>query len=147
MQASSLKLSCTFRWGLGPDWVLAIKMCGKTEILSVQSQKLNRLSSSNFQLSLFLMSTKSYLKFRTIRSTPQKWVGFGKPLYTYLERWVVCMKTASDYHNGYHRKMYCTYTKSGCRLSHDSPSKAKTWLLRVSLGNLVGSCYTSVWRR
>ena len=26
------------------------------------------------------MSTKSYLKFRTIRDTPQKWVGFGKPL-------------------------------------------------------------------
>ena len=26
------------------------------------------------------MSTKSYLKFRTIRGTPQKWVGFGKPL-------------------------------------------------------------------
>ena len=39
------------------------------------------LSSSNFQLSLFLMSTKSCLKFRTIRGTPQKWVGFGKPLY------------------------------------------------------------------
>ena len=39
------------------------------------------LSSSNFQLSLFLMSTKSYLKFRTIRGTPQKWVGFGKPLF------------------------------------------------------------------
>ena len=39
------------------------------------------LSSSNFQLSLFLMTTKSYLKFRTIRDTPQKWVGFGKPLY------------------------------------------------------------------
>ena len=35
------------------------------------------LSSSNFQLSLFLMSTKSYLKFRTIRGTPQKWVGFA----------------------------------------------------------------------
>ena len=27
------------------------------------------------------MSTKSYLKFRTIRGTPQKWVGFGKPLF------------------------------------------------------------------
>ena len=38
------------------------------------------LSSSNFQLSLFLMSTKLYLKFRTIRGTPPKWVGFGKPL-------------------------------------------------------------------
>ena len=25
------------------------------------------------------MSTKSYLKFRTIRGTRQKWVGFGKP--------------------------------------------------------------------
>ena len=37
-------------------------------------------SSSKFQLSLFLMSTKSYLKFRTIKGTPQKWVGFGKPL-------------------------------------------------------------------
>ena len=36
MQASSLKLSCKFRWRLGPDWVLAIKMYGKTEILSVQ---------------------------------------------------------------------------------------------------------------
>ena len=36
MQASSLNLSRTFRWGLGPDWVLAIKMYGKTEILSVQ---------------------------------------------------------------------------------------------------------------
>ena len=41
------------------------------------------LSSSNFQLSLFLMSTKSYLKFRTIRVTPQKWVGFGKPLFKF----------------------------------------------------------------
>ena len=38
------------------------------------------LPISNFQLSLFLMSTKSYLKFRTIRGTPQKSVGFGKPL-------------------------------------------------------------------
>ena len=36
MQASSLKVSCTFRWRLVPDWVLAIKMYGKTEILSVQ---------------------------------------------------------------------------------------------------------------
>ena len=43
------------------------------------------LSSSNLQLSLFLMSIKSYLKFRTIRGTPQKWVGFGKPLlYIYV---------------------------------------------------------------
>ena len=46
-----------------------------------RSQKLNMLSISNVQLSLFLMSTKSYLKFRTIRGTPQKWVGFGKPLF------------------------------------------------------------------
>ena len=40
------------------------------------------LPVSNFQLtcSLFLMNTKSYLKFRTIRGTPQKWVGFGKPV-------------------------------------------------------------------
>ena len=65
-----------------------------------RSQKLNMLSSSNFQPIpqshgmdgtvhgvltcptqwLFLMSTKSYLKFRTIRGTAQKWVGFGKPL-------------------------------------------------------------------
>ena len=45
-----------------------------------RSQKLNMLSSSKFQLSLFLMSTKSYQKFRTIGGTPQKWVGFGKPL-------------------------------------------------------------------
>ena len=93
MQASSLKLSCIFRWRLGPDWVLATKMYGKTEILSdtqnfsfpihftVRSQKLDMLSSSNFQLSLFLMSTKSYIKFRSIRGTPQKWVGFGKPLF------------------------------------------------------------------
>ena len=51
------------------------------------------LSSSNFQLRLFLMSTKSYLKSRTIRGTPQKWVGFGKPLLprpTYhLRIWVI----------------------------------------------------------
>ena len=46
-----------------------------------RSQKLNVLSSSNFQRSLFLMSTKSYLKFRTIRDTAQKWVGFGNPLF------------------------------------------------------------------
>ena len=26
------------------------------------------------------MNTRSYLKFRTIRCTTQKWVGFGKPL-------------------------------------------------------------------
>ena len=36
MQASCLKLSCIFIWRLGADWVLAIKMYGKTEILSVQ---------------------------------------------------------------------------------------------------------------
>ena len=36
------------------------------------SQKLNMLSSSNLQLSLFLMSAKSYLKFRIIRDTRQK---------------------------------------------------------------------------
>ena len=28
--------ACTFIWGLGPEWVLAIKMYGKTEIFSVQ---------------------------------------------------------------------------------------------------------------
>ena len=32
-------------------------------------------SRSNLQLRLFLMSTKSYLKFRTIRDTPQMWMG------------------------------------------------------------------------
>ena len=53
---------------------------GKLSVWVCRSQKLNTLSSLNFQLSLFLMSTKSYLKFRTIRGTPPKWVGFGKPL-------------------------------------------------------------------
>ena len=57
---------------------------GKWKFWVCKSQKLNVLSSSNFQLSLFLMSTKSYLKFRTIRGTPQKWVGFGKPLLVVL---------------------------------------------------------------
>ena len=66
---------------LGPSCI------GKLKFWVCRSQKLNMLPSSNLQLSLFLTSTKSYLKFRTIRGTPQKWVGFGKPLY--LERaWV-----------------------------------------------------------
>ena len=46
------------------------------------------LSSSNFQLSLFLMSTMSYLKFRTIRGTSQKWVGFGKPLLLFTSHYI-----------------------------------------------------------
>ena len=71
------------------------------------------LSSSNLQLSLFLMSTKSYLKFRTIRKkvggfwkasirdTPTKVGGFGKapirdtlpwvlesPYQRYPQKWV-----------------------------------------------------------
>ena len=50
------------------------------------------LSSSNFQFSLFLMSTKSYLKFRTIRGTHQKWVGFGKPLL------LACFGMMTDIH-------------------------------------------------
>ena len=32
------------------------------------------------------MITKSYLKFRTIRGTPKKWVGLGKPLLTQLSQ-------------------------------------------------------------
>ena len=80
MQASSLKLSCTFRWRLGPDWVLAIKMYGKTEILSAQISETKHAIQFKISLSFFLMSTKSYLKFMTIRGIPQKWVGFGKPL-------------------------------------------------------------------
>ena len=51
---------------------------GKPKLSVCISQKLNMLSSSNFQLSLLLMSAKSYLKFRTIRGTAQKWVGFRK---------------------------------------------------------------------
>ena len=49
------------------------------------------LSSSNLQLSL------SYLKLRTIRDTPQKWVGFGKPLLvlSVIAIVVVCHKNKS----------------------------------------------------
>ena len=40
------------------------------------------ISSSNLQLSLFLMNTN--LKFRTIRDTPKSgWVQVGKPLLTF----------------------------------------------------------------
>ena len=63
---------------LGPRYS---NVWGKLKFWVCRSQKLNMLSSSNFQLSLFLMSTMSYLKLRTIRGTPHKWVGFGKPLF------------------------------------------------------------------
>ena len=58
-------------------------MYEKTEILSVQISETKHTIQLKFSTySLFLMSTKSYLKFRAIRDTPQKWVGFGKPLLT-----------------------------------------------------------------
>ena len=44
---------------------------GKPEILGVQISETK--NAKNFQLSLLLMGTKSYLKFRTTRGTPQKW--------------------------------------------------------------------------
>ena len=47
MHASSLKLSCICRWRLGPDWVLAIKMYGKTEILSVHISETKHLDQSS----------------------------------------------------------------------------------------------------
>ena len=51
---------------------------------------------SNFQLSLFLTSTKSYRKFRTIRGSPQKWVGFGKPLLLRVKRRVLWLKEGAS---------------------------------------------------
>ena len=53
------------------------------EVESLECE-LNVLSSSNSQLSLFLISTKSYmyLKFWTIRTTHQTWMSFEKALFS-----------------------------------------------------------------
>ena len=63
-----------------------------------RSQKLNMLSSSNFQLSLFLMST-NHIYIQDNQWYSPKWVGFGKLLL---------------YHIVHHYCMYISYPPCLC---------------------------------
>ena len=93
------------------------------------------LSSSNFQLSLFLMSTRSYLKFRTIRGTPQKWVGSGKPLLIihcfaiHITQTCLCDETFKSSHQITFTRGVVLYSHSYVRCSPHTPDHSKaTWL-------------------
>ena len=139
------------------------------------------LSSSNLQLSLFLMSTKSYLKFRTIRKKvggfwkasirdtptkvggfgkapirdtlpwvlespyqryPQKWVGFGKPLYMYNHNRPRPPRSLSSSPVGwsYPRCPSCQLSCRRCRSSCD----ASSWCSPAPCSSGPGRCRENV---